>query len=74
MVQLGTWPSLVSGSFWLTLGHLFILDELESPLTSPEIQAEAQGLHSMQEIGKKRKSHRDTVAGNRKIGDVKACG
>lgn len=66
--------SLVSGSVWLTLGHLFILEELGSPLTSPGIRSEAQGLNSVREISKTRKSHRDMVAENREIGDVKGCG
>jgi len=31
MFKLGTWLFLVSESLWLMPGHLFILDELESP-------------------------------------------
>lgn len=46
MFKLGTGLFLVSESSWLTLGHLFILGELKSPLTSPERCSEAQGLNA----------------------------
>lgn len=70
MFKLGTWLFLASGSLWLILGDLFILDELESPLTSPERWSEAKGLSSKQEIGQKRKSHSQAAAETRKTGSI----
>lgn len=73
MLKRGTWLFLVSESLWLMPGHLFILDELESPRQALKGDQKLRVLIARGKSVKRGRALETQLLRRRKIGDFKGC-